>query len=62
MYYFLIIFEAKLFNEELLDLPVEIKINSFKKDSSKKLIEFLNENENNTIICIAIRFELCSSF
>ena len=44
MYNFLIIFEAKLFNEELVDFSGEIKINSFKKESSKKLIEFLNEN------------------
>ena len=39
--------ETKFFNEELENLSGEIKINSFKKEPSKKLIEFLNEKEKN---------------
>ena len=57
MYCFLIIVETKLFNEELVDLPVEIKINSFKKESSKKLIEILNENNAIIYILSCLNFE-----
>ena len=39
--------ETKFFNEDLVNLSGEIKINSFKKEPSKKLIEYLNENEKN---------------
>ena len=39
--------DIKFFNEEIKNLSGEIKINSFKKEPSKKLIEYLNNNENN---------------
>ena len=39
--------ETKFFKEDLENLSGEIKINSFKKEPSKKLIEYLNKNDNN---------------